>query len=103
MKLQDLIIDFLRENNLKLTERYLEEGRVRPKLIRFVNGNSKYSIVFKGDEPILHLFKERLHSKRPYKTVATVHGSSANLNYVQHKIDVDLNDKDSFKKILDFL
>lgn len=100
MKLHELIITFLRENNLKLTERYLNEDRGRrPKLIRFVNKNHKYSIVFSNEEPILHLFKERLKSKR---SVAIVHGGN-NLQYDRHKIIVDLNDKSSFDQILNFL
>lgn len=106
MKLQDLIISFLRENGLKLTEHYLEEDRgSKPKLIRFVNGNSKYSIVFVNEEPTLHLFKEKLWTKRPYKVPATVHGArrSKGLSYNRTKIVVDLNDRNSFKQILDFL
>lgn len=106
MKLQDLIIEFLRENGLKLTERYLEESRgSKPKLIRFVRGNKKYSIVFVNEEPTLHLFKEKLHTKRPYGTVATVHGDKkvGAHSWNRAKIEVDLNNKDSFKQILDFL
>ena len=106
MKLQDLIIDFLRENGLKTTERYLEESRgPRPKMIRFVRGNKKYSIVFHNGETTLHLFKEKLYTKRPYKNIATVHGArkKQGLSYNRAKIQVDLNDKNSFKQILDFL
>ena len=105
MKLQDLIIDFLRENGLKTTERYIDEDRARAKLIRFVKGNKKYSIVFNNDEPTLHLFKEKLFTKRPYKSVATIHGAgkSKGLSYNRSTIKIDLNDKNSFKQILDFL
>lgn len=106
MKLQDLIIEFLRENGLKLTERYLEEDRgSKPKLIRFVRGNKKYSIVFVNNEPTLHLFKEKLHKKKPHGAMATVHGDRkiGAHNWDRTKIEVDLNNKDSFKQILDFL
>ena len=110
MKLQDLIMDFLRENGLKLTERLLDEDRSRPKLIRFVKGNSRYSLVFVNEEPTLHLFKERLHNRRPYGSVSTVHGNSRGKltrtggpGFKQTKIVVDLNDRNSFKQILDFL
>lgn len=106
MKLQDLIMDFLRENGLKITERYFEESRgARPKMIRFVKGNKRYSIVFVNQEPTLHLFKEKLFKRRPYGNVATVHGTkkSRSLTYDRSKIQVDLNDKESFKQILDFI
>jgi hypothetical protein len=104
-------MDFLRENGLKLTERFLEEDRgSRPKLIRFVKGNSKYSIVFVNEEPTLHLFKEKLRSKKPYSSVAAVHGNhrgkltkSGGPGFKRTKIVVDLNNRNSFKQILDFL
>lgn len=100
MKLHELIIAFLKEHNLKLTERYLDEDRgSRPKLIRFVDGGHKYSIVFSNEEPILHFFKERLRQK---KTTAIVHGGRS-LQYKRHKIVVDLNDRTSFDQILNFL
>ena len=104
LKLQDLIMTFLRENGLKLTDRYLEEDRSN-KLIRFVKGNNRYSIVFSGNGPILHLFKEKISRRRPYGNVATVHGrrKSSGLSFNQAKIKVDLSDKESFKQILDFL
>jgi len=104
MKLHELIIQWLRENELKVTERYLEEERgSRPKLIRFVHKNGKFSIVFSDREPsVLHLFKEKLNTKRPYPTVRTVHGKG-NLPYKRHKIIVDLKDKKSFDQILSFL
>ena len=106
MKLQDLIVDFLRENGLKLTERYLDEERgSRPKLIRFVKGNRKYSIVFSNEDPTLHMFKEKLWTKRPSPNIAMVHGErkSRSSSYNRAKIVVDLNDRSSFKQILDFL
>ena len=103
MKLQDLIVEFLRENGLILIEKYLED---RPrKLLRFVKGSSKYSLVFSNNDPTLHLFKERLWTKKPYGQVATTHGGPKRKarNYKRSKIVVDLNNKESLKKILEFL
>ena len=105
MKLQELIIEFLRENGLYPTERYLEDRPNNRKLIRFVKGNSKYSLVFSNGDPNLHLFKEKLWDKTPYPKVATTHGGpkGKTRNYKRSKIVVDINNKESFKKILDFL
>jgi len=104
MKFHDLLMEFLRNNGLKLTERYLGEERgSKPKLIRCVKGNRKYSIVFTNEEPVLHIFKEKLWTKRPYKSVATVSGAKGNLKYNRTKIEIDFNDPSSFKKILSFI
>ena len=102
MKLQDLIIEFLRENGLIFTEGYVDRPR---KLIRFVRGNSKYSLVFSNNDPTIHIFKEKLWTKKPYGKVATTHGGPKKraLDYKRNKIVVDLNNKDSLKQILNFL
>ena len=106
MRLQDLIIEFLRGNGLKLTEQLLEDTRPL-KLIRFVKGNMKYSIVFSNKNELdLHLFKEKLWAKRPYKSVGSTSYDGrkiGNPNYKRAKIVIDMNDKESFKQILDFL
>lgn len=106
--ISDLLIKFLRENKFTVTERYLEEDRSRPKLIRAVKGGHKYSIVFSNKEPnILHLFKEKLYKRSINPNVAAVHSDggkkSSQFQYQRSKIEIDINDPDSFNKILNFV
>ena len=104
MKLQDLIIEFLRENKLTLTGGELDNSRPR-KLLRFIRGSYEYSLVFSNGDPTIHIFKQRTWTRKPYGTVATTHGGPKGKahDYKRSKIVIDLNDKESLRKLLDFL
>jgi hypothetical protein len=104
MKLQDLIVEFLKENRLTLTGGALEDNRPR-KLLRFVRGSYEYSLVFTNGDPTIHIFKQRTWNKKPYNPVATTHGGpkGKSRDYKRNKITIDLNNKESLKKLLDFL